>query len=449
MDQTLRSGRRALRACGDAVDSTAGVTWIAVMTGDGEVGEFRTRLYVPSARRAAIAVVRPWGADRGLLADALRLLVDRLFGKWAAHRVDLDAFDTAADMIGAARRCGFLEERCAARGGRQRSCHGAETEELCADGREMMTARIATQEDLQGCLAVRAEWLAAFCQIVPASQRWCPAGAPVPNLEDETVVSAHLLPTATDLWIVVWPRHGRVQGYLLCGAGPGPGRMTIISHGPRVTGEADLASAGGDLIAAALSEAASRGLARASLSLHGPSCEVAPLVDLCRRLGFTIPSRELRLEMIRHRSAPLPEARPLRLCTATEVGYDAFFASDAAMRRCSLEEAQQNLELSARMWLVDPSRDWILGYDGADLIGLVETAVTKRGVGVIDHVQVKDGYHGQGYGRSLLHHALTFLSSRAEYVWLDTDRDNALATRLYEWAGFVIHHEHGSMEATT
>jgi len=30
-------------------------------------------------------------------------------------------------------------------------------------------------------------------------------------------------------------------------------------------------------------------------------------------------------------------------------------------------------------------------------------------------------------------------------VWLDVDQDNLPAVRLYQWAGFRVHHLHGGM----
>jgi len=109
MTHTLRQGRLTLHGCGP--DASAGArTWIAEGTGGGPVGEFRTELRVANARRAGLALTRPWTGEGQLLRDALRLLVDHLQYGCGLHRVDIDALDTEQDVIAAARGCGFSAE---------------------------------------------------------------------------------------------------------------------------------------------------------------------------------------------------------------------------------------------------------------------------------------------------------------------------------------------------
>lgn len=308
-----------------------------------------------------------------------------------------------------------------------------------------MTTRVADEGCLQDCLRVRSSWVRWFRKLVPQDLLWCPAECPVPRLEDEETVRAHLLDPQSALWGVVWEDQGHVQGYLLCRSEEEHGRLAIISQSPRISERVDFATVGGELISCALTEGARRGLSRADLFFHGPSVEISALVELYRHQGFAIPSGSPRLEMIRHRSLPIPEAASIQLRSASDVGLSAFFEADAAIRGVSADQSREDLEFSKRMWIIDPNTDWMLAYDNSEVAGVVETAVTKSGVGVIDHLEVKEDCRGRGYGRSLLAYAVAHLASRSEFIWLDVDRDNAPALRLYQRAGFVVHHEHGSL----
>lgn len=60
--------------------------------------------------------------------------------------------------------------------------------------------RIATRRDARSLLRVRAEWLDRFCQAHPAPERWCPAMAPVPWLEQESTILQHLSRTDDRAW---------------------------------------------------------------------------------------------------------------------------------------------------------------------------------------------------------------------------------------------------------
>jgi len=310
-----------------------------------------------------------------------------------------------------------------------------------------MATRIAAEHDLPACSELRARWRDRFSALISADQGWCPAGTPVPRLETEELVRAHLLGTSEERWAVVSEDHGTVRGYLLCGSDGERRQMSVICQGPRVAEPADLATVGSELLSFALGERARRGLVRAEAFVHGPTVEIGPLAALYRQCGFRTPSSDPRLEMIRPRSLPLAEGRPVSLRTAPEVGLDAFLEADAAVRGCSVNEARENLAFSQRMWIVDPAVDWMVAHEKGDLVGVVETAVTKQGVGVIDHLEVREAYRGRGYGSALLAQALSRFRSRSEFVWLDTDRDCVAARRLYERAGFAVHHEHGTLSA--
>jgi len=194
-----------------------------------------------------------------------------------------------------------------------------------------------------------------------------------------------------------------------------------------------------------LREGARRGLQQAQVNFHGPTAEIASLTTLYRSTGFTAPSCDPRLEMIRHRSQSLPEYYTMELHSAADIGEAAFFAADAMIRGCSPDESRENLAMSQRMWLIDPHVDWILAFRHSEIVGLIETAVTRTGIGVIDHLEVIPSFRHQGIGRALLIHALAHLAARTEYTWLDVDRDNAPATRLYQQVGFMVHHEHGRL----
>ena len=140
-----------------------------------------------------------------------------------------------------------------------------------------MTTRVADEGCFRDCLQVRSNWVRWFSKIVPQDLFWCPAECPVPRLEDEETVQAHLLDPQSASWAVIWEDQGHVHGYLLCRSEEEQGRLAIISQGPRVSESVDFAMVGGELISGAVREGVRRGLSHAELFFHGPSAEISPL----------------------------------------------------------------------------------------------------------------------------------------------------------------------------
>lgn len=107
---------------------------------------------------------------------------------------------------------------------------------------------------------------------------------------------------------------------------------------------------------------------------------------------------------------------------------------------------KKDCEFSERMWgTTDPKTDWLVAYDGEQLVGTVRVAVTREGLGVLDDIALIKEYRGRGFGRCLLARGLSALIGRTEIVRLDCEQDNTSAVQLYRQAGFKIHHEHGEL----
>jgi len=302
--------------------------------------------------------------------------------------------------------------------------------------------RAAGLDDLEACLELRSACLARFCEAYPAEARWCPAGAPVPRIEDEETLRKHLAKDSEGRWAVLASRAGEPQAYLLCRTDQAKRQLSIEWHSPRVSPLACLQEEGGRLVSFVIRLSRRRGVRHISAFLHGPPDEVEALVSLYRGLGF---EGDPRLEMLTRRLRLPPGRHRLRFRSAQEVGLDTFYGIDAAVRNWSREESEENAEISWRMWSVDPATDWLVAYEGENLVGTVQVALTRQGVGVVDHIGVLPEHRGRGLGRCLLTRALAALRERTDVVWLDVDQDNLPAVRLYQWAGFRVHHLHGGM----
>jgi len=222
--------------------------------------------------------------------------------------------------------------------------------------------------------------------------------------------------------------------------------LDIFAHTPRVSARTELEQAGAPLIDFVLGQAEEQALKQVNVSLHGFPDEVDPLVDLYRAHGF---EGEPRWEMVTYRLRIDPGAHQLQFRTAGEAGLETFSQSEVISGQSpSAEESRKECELSQRMWSsVEPHTDWLIAYEGRDVIGTVRVAVTATGVGLLDSIAVAEERRGRGLGRVLLARGLSALVGRTDVVWLDTDHDNVPAQRLFRWAGFQLHHRHGRLTA--
>jgi len=304
--------------------------------------------------------------------------------------------------------------------------------------------RIAEPHDLEACIRLRMAWLERFREAHSSEERWCPAGVPVPWVEDEGTIREHLTEGESGCWAAVLTKLGQVEAYVLGRSDKVRGELLIQPHNPRVSVGVRPEEAGSRLLDFAIRHAAEEALERVRVSLHGFRDEVDPLVGLYRRHGFEGPPR---LEMLSHRLLLDVGSYHLQFRSGEEIGLDGFYEIDATIRGCSVEESKRNLGISRRMWSVDPGTDWLAAYDGGSLVGVVEVAVTRGGVGVVDHLGIVKEYRGRGLGLRLLAGGLSALAGRTKTVWLDVDQDNLPALRLYDRAGFKLHHLHCEMTA--
>ena len=312
--------------------------------------------------------------------------------------------------------------------------------------------RVATRRDYHECIKLRAEWLDRFCAVHPPAERWCPANCRVPNIEDEDMLRQHLHPPEridpqtlvgeNDRSAIVLPRQDGIDGYLLWRVDPAEGRLSIEAQTPRVSGHAQAHDAAGRLLECVLQHAAKQGLTEVAMSFHGFPDEVRPLIDLYRRHGF---EGDPRREMLSRELSIEPGPGQLDFRSAEEVGPDAFYDMNAAVRRVTAADSEADLAFSQKMWSVDTATDWLVAYDGQDLAGTVQVGVLREGVGVVDYVGILEAYRGRGLGRCVLGRGLAALVGRTDVVFLDVDHDNVPAIRLYERAGFRVHHRHGEM----
>ncbi len=315
--------------------------------------------------------------------------------------------------------------------------------------------RMATRRDYHGCIKLRAEWLDRFCAAHPPAERWCPANCRVPNVEDEGLLRQHLhLPERIDLQTlagdndrsaVVLPGPGGIDAYLLWRVEPAERRLSIEGQTPRVSRHTQARDAADRLLAFVLRHAAKQGLTDVRMSFHGFPDEVRPLIDLYRKHGL---EGDPRREMLSRQLSIDSGLGQLDFRSAEEVGLDTFHEMNAAVRRITAAASKADLAFSQKMWSVDTATDWLVAYDGQDLAGTVQVGVLREGVGVVDYIGILETYRGRGLGRCVLARGLSALVGRADVAFLDVDHDNVPAIRLYERAGFCVHHHHGQMTRT-
>lgn len=306
-----------------------------------------------------------------------------------------------------------------------------------------MTAelRMGTRRDYHAFVKVRAEWLDRFCGAHPAGERWCPANAPVPWIEDEATLFKHLPHEEGDCWAAVSASQREADAYILCQADQAKGELSIWRNNPRVSPRVEPDKVGSKLIEFAVRKAHEQGLQRVCVSFHGFPDEIDPLMALYRKHGF---EGQPRLEMVSHQLLVDPGPQRLQFRSAEEARLDALYEIDAAIHSWSVEQSKKNLEISRKMWSVSDT-DWLAAYEGQNLVGTVRMAVTREGVGVVDAFGLLEAYRGRGLGIHLLAGGLSCLIGKTEVVWLDVDHDNIPALRVYRRAGFQVHHHHCGM----
>ena len=301
--------------------------------------------------------------------------------------------------------------------------------------------RMATRRDYHAMVKVRAEWLDGYCGAHRAMERWCPANAPVPWIEDEAALFRHLPREGGDHWALVLTGQGGVEGYMLCRSDSEKKELVIERGNPRVSPKIQLEDAGGELVEWVVRWASEEGLERLCISFHGFPDEVDPLVELYRQHGF---EGYPRLEMVSRYLTVDTEERCLAFRSAEEIGLEAVCEVEAEMRGWSMEQTRRNLEFSQRMWLM-PTSAWLVAYREGDPAGTVRMAMTHEGVGVVDAFGLLEAYRGQGLGIHLLAGGLSCLVGKTDIVSLDVDHDNMPAQRVYNRAGLRVHHHHGEM----
>jgi ribosomal protein S18 acetylase RimI-like enzyme len=315
--------------------------------------------------------------------------------------------------------------------------------------------RMARRRDYHQLVRLRAEWLDAFWHTHPAPERWCPACAGVPWIEDEPALDQYVM-GKKDKWAAVSCSQGGPTGYVLCRNDESKKELVIEKQTPRIAPAAQPREVGGSLLNFVLQQGAEQGLSKVRVFYHGFPDQVDPLVDVCRRAGL---KGKIRVEMVSRELHIDPGPAELEFRSAEEMGLDEFYAAEALFREKSVDDTRQDCDISRRMWCVEPSKDWLAAYDGETLVGTLRMAVTREGVGVLDDIFVGKEYRrpafgGQApgrlwrrFGRCMLAQGLSRLAGRTDVIWLDTDEDNTPARGLYEGAGFSIHHRHGGMSA--
>lgn len=207
---------------------------------------------------------------------------------------------------------------------------------------------------------------------------------------------------------------------------------------------AQLNKAGSKLLEFVIRQAGERGLTRVGMFFHGIRDEVDPLISLYREHGFQLARGQPRLEMLTRRLSIDPGPHDIRFRSAEEVGPAVLLGVEAAIQDWSLEQARENLEFSREMWSV-PDTDWLAAYEDENPVGVVRMAVSREGVGVVDAFGLLREHRGRGLGICLLARGLSCLIGKTEVVRLDADHDNVPALRLFERAGFQVHHLHGNL----
>ena len=304
------------------------------------------------------------------------------------------------------------------------------------------SVRPAVRRDYHGLVKVRAEWLDGFYRAHPAEQQWCPATCPVPGIADERAILRHLA-GAKGKWAAVSEDCGKAVAYILCRIDRTREELLIEGQTPRLCPEAEFGGCGRGLLTFVVQQAAKRGLKRVRMSYHGFPGEVTPLIEFYEEHGF---SKECKFEMLNHHLRIDPRGAHLQFRSAEDVGLEVFFRGEAACGYCSSpEHSRRRGEFSRKTWAVQPDTDWLVAYDGEDLVGTVRVAVTHEGVGILDGIAMAPQCRGKGIGRAVLARGLSALVGRTDLVYLDVHHNNPAAMRLYEGAGFRTHHVHGEM----
>lgn len=306
--------------------------------------------------------------------------------------------------------------------------------------------RMATRRDYHALVKVREEWNDRFCGAHRAEERWCPAQAQVSCVEDNATLIKHLQDRESDRWVAVLTGQGETEAYMLCQTDKDKSELLIERHNPRVSPRIQLEEAGSKLLEFVIRYACEQGLQRVSVFFHGFPDEVDPLMSLYRKLGF---EGHPRFEMVSRQLAVDRGPQHLQFRSAEEIGLDAFHEIDGMLHGWSVEQSKKNSGISRAMWCIEPGTDWLVAYEGLNLVGTVQVAVTHEGVGVLDYIAIVEEYRGRGLGRCLLTRGLSALVGRTEVVWLDVDHDNIPAVWLYKRAGFQVHHHHGGMTKET
>jgi ribosomal protein S18 acetylase RimI-like enzyme len=305
-----------------------------------------------------------------------------------------------------------------------------------------VTIREATRADYHAMVLLRARWLDEFVMVRPADQRWCPAACPVPDIEDERTLLKHITGADGRSAFVIEIR-GRLSAYILCRVDEANRTLRIEGQTPRVLPGVCMEETYGQLLERAVQQALRSGLVKVKARFHGFPDEVEPLRRPFQARGFT---GECKFEMVTHALQLDPGPECLLFRSADQIGLDAFCEAEAACGYCSsVQRCRENGEFSRKMWNVTPSTDWLAAYAGAALLGTVRVAVSREGIGVLDAIAVAPERRGRGIGHALLARGLAALVGRTDVVRLDVHHDNPAAIRLYQRAGFRVHHVHGDL----
>ena len=307
-----------------------------------------------------------------------------------------------------------------------------------------MGTRPVTRTDYHDLIRIREEWLDNFYRVHPASERWCPAVSRVPRIENEHTFFDHFS-GKNSRWAALQETDGEIRAYLLCQEDAEKDELVIEEQTPRVDPGATIEATADELIEFAVHRAQESGLKQVSVSFHGFADEVDPLMDAFRRNRFEC---EPWYEMVSDNLTIEVDPQPFEFRSAAQIGREAFFASGAALGKWpSASAAKEDCEFSERMWgSVDPDRDWLVAYDGGQIVGNIRAAVNREGLGVVDDIVLAREYRGRGLGRCLLARCLAAVAGRAKRVYLDVVQSNTPAVRLYRSAGFRVHHHHGGMK---
>ncbi len=308
-----------------------------------------------------------------------------------------------------------------------------------------VTIRKGTSDDLAGCTDVRADWLGRFQIFHAEGECTCPAGLPVPWIETIDQLRSHLATADRGHALIAGAPGKQIAAYLLYQINEDRGEVVIRGHQPKWRDGAFAAA--GAVLDHLLDHLGQLPARRVSVALHGFAWETGMLRMLYGARGF---HGNLRFEML-SRSFNLDAGRPKVSVRMLEVSDpEAFYDAEVTVGRFgSAEESRDDCEMSRKMWLVAPARDWVIACVHGQVVGTVRVAVTRNQIGVLDGLHVREDSRGKGIGRALLCKALHTLKDRTNVIWLDVDDDNEPAISLYRAAGFRIQHYSSTMQFTS